>query len=70
MNAQGCRVGDSSTQGTGHAGAGDSENERTEGAGFFQQRSLLREQATAADAVNLASISCRADAMSVREVLK
>jgi len=68
--ATGCRESGGGTESTVAASPGDRPANTTEGTGVLSQQftDLLLAQASEADAINLAYISCRADAFSVREV--
>ena len=64
----GCRESRGGTESTVAASPGDRPANTTEGTGVLSQQftDLLLAQASEADAINLAYISCRADAFSVR----
>lgn len=71
-NAAGCGGGGAVAKGADPARAADRADDNTEAGGLLSAEldGLLRQQAEAADVINTAYVSCRADSLTLREVLK
>ena len=71
-NAAGCGGGGSGAPGAAPARSGSGPADPAEAGGFLSEdlTGLLLSQAKAADDINVAYASCRADALSLREVLR